>query len=205
MCGIAGFASLEPHTYPDSILDRMTRAIAHRRLSIIDLAAGHQPMTSESGDLWITYNGEVFNQFRGMFSYAIWDRRTRKLFCARDRLGIKPFYYFWNGRELVFASEIKALLEHPIVSAQLEPSLPPEHLAFGYSSSELTLYRGIRKLMPGHTLTLGASGSLERHRRGQLDATDRLWRLLNPHVWGEMFIAGRRAPEEALLGAAAPV
>jgi asparagine synthase (glutamine-hydrolysing) len=216
MCGIAGFVSLDPHPYPDSILDRMSRAIAHRgpddsrvyrdphaalghrRLSIIDLAGGHQPMTSESGDLWIIYNGEVFNhaalrpelerrghvyrthcdtetilhayeeygedsptQFRGMFSYAIWDRRARKLFCARDRLGIKPFYYFWNGREFVFASEIKALLEHPIVSAQLEPSLVAEHLAFGYSSSELTLFRGIRKLMPGHTLTLDASGSLK--------------------------------------------
>lgn len=216
MCGIAGFVSLAPHSYPDSVLTGMTGVIAHRgpddtgvyrdahaalghrRLSIIDVSsAGHQPMTSESGDLWIVYNGEIFNhaeirreklepaghvyqshcdtetilhayeefgaespkQFRGMFAYVIWDRKARRLFCVRDRLGIKPFYYFWNGREFVFGSEIKALLEHPAVSAELEESLLPEHLAFGYSSGELTLYKGIRRLMPGHTLTLETEGA----------------------------------------------
>ena len=212
MCGIAGYICSEPDRYPESVLDRMTRVIAHRgpddsrvyrdphaalghrRLSIIDLSAGHQPMTSESGDLWIVYNGEIFNhatvrqelearghryqthcdtesilhayeeygadcpsKFRGMFSFAIWDRRNRRLFCARDRLGIKPFYYFSSGREFVFASEIKALLEHPAVSRQCEESLIAEHLAFGYTSGEQTLFRGIRKLMPGHTLTLDAA------------------------------------------------
>jgi len=212
MCGIAGYISLEPDRHPESVLDRMTRVIAHRgpddsrvyrdpyaalghrRLSIIDVSSGHQPMTSESGDLWIVYNGEIFNhvavrqeleprghryqthcdtesilhayeeygadcptRFRGMFAFAIWDRRNRRLFCARDRLGIKPFYYFWNGREFVFASEIKALLEHPAVSRQCEDSLIAEHLAFGYTSGEQTLFRGIRKLMPGHTLTLDAT------------------------------------------------
>jgi len=214
MCGIAGFVSLKPHSYPDSVLVRMTEAIAHRgpddtgayrdtfaalghrRLSIIDLsAAGHQPMTSESGDLWAVYNGEIFNHaaireklearghvyhsrtdtetilhayeeygeaspthFRGMFAYVIWDRRKRKLFCVRDRLGIKPFFYFWNGQEFVFGSEIKALLKHPSVSAGLEESLLGEHLAFGYASGERTLFRGIRQLMPGHALTLDADG-----------------------------------------------
>jgi len=197
------------------VLDRMTRSIAHRgpddsrvyrdefaalghrRLSIIDLATGHQPMKSESGGLWIVYNGEIFNhaalrpelerrghvyhsrsdtetilhayeeygadcvtRFRGMFAFAIWDRKARRLFCARDRMGIKPFYYHWDGREFIFASEIKALLEHPSVSARLEDSLLAEHLAFGYASGEKTLFQGIRKLMPGHTLTLEASGSL---------------------------------------------
>ncbi len=171
-------------------------ALGHRRLSIVDLASGHQPMTSESGDLWIVFNGEIFNHaalrettleprghvyqshsdtetilhayeefgadspthFRGMFAYAIWDRWERKLFCVRDRLGIKPFYYFWNGREFIFGSEIKALLQHPLVSAALEDSLLPEHLALGYSSGEKTLYRGIHRLMPGHTLTIETQG-----------------------------------------------
>ena len=206
---------MRPHGRPVSVLERMTNSIAHRgpddsgayfdefaalghrRLSIIDLSLGHQPMTSESGDLWIIYNGEIFNHssirqqleaqghsyqthcdtetilhayeqygaaspthFRGMFAYAIWDRKSRRLFCARDRLGIKPFYYFWNGQEFVFASEIKALLQHPAVSAQLDESLLAEHLAFGYSNSERTLFRGIHKLMPGHTLTLDAKGML---------------------------------------------
>jgi len=215
MCGIAGYVTLEPHRHADSVLDRMTRsithrgpddsgiyrdphaALGHRRLSIIDLTTGQQPMTSESGERWIVYNGEIFNHtalrstleerghryhshsdtetvlhayeehgvdcvqhFRGMFAFAIWDLSTRRLFCARDRMGIKPFYYFWNGREFVFASEIKALLEHPLISAEFENSMLAEHLAFGYSSSDRTLYRGIRKLMPGHTLTLDLSGDL---------------------------------------------
>ena len=67
-----------------------------------------------------------------MFSFAIWDKRARKLFCARDRLGKKPFYYYWDGRLFAFASEIKALLRHPAISPRFEESLLPEYLAFGY-------------------------------------------------------------------------
>src|SRR6185437_9387118 len=97
--------------------------------------------------------------FRGMFAYAIWDREKRRLFCVRDRLGIKPFYYFWNGRTFAFASEMKALLAHPEISAELEESVLPEYLAFGYVSEDRTLFRGIRKLMPGHHLTLDQKSS----------------------------------------------
>jgi asparagine synthase (glutamine-hydrolysing) len=213
MCGIAGYVSVTPAADSEAILKRMTDAIAHRgpddygyyhdayahlghrRLSIIDVAAGHQPMTNETGSHWITYNGEIFNHqeirpgleqaghryqthcdtetilhayeemgpasvelYRGMFAYAIWDREKRRLFCVRDRLGIKPFYYFWDGRIFAFASEIKALLAHPAVSAELEEQVLPEYLAFGYLSEERTLFRGIRKLMPGHHLTLDACG-----------------------------------------------
>ena len=89
-----------------------------------------------------------------MFAFAIWDQNNKRLFCARDRLGIKPFYYFWNGRLFAFASEIKALLEHPDISRRIQRALLPEYLAFGYTSGEETLFAGIRKLMPGHTLTL---------------------------------------------------
>ncbi|MGH9582482.1 MAG: asparagine synthase (glutamine-hydrolyzing), partial [Bryobacteraceae bacterium] len=160
-------------------------------LSIIDLAAGHQPMANESGSLWIVYNGEIYNHaeirprleqaghtysthcdtetilhayeefgpdsiglLRGMFAYAIWDRDRRRLFCVRDRLGIKPLYYYWDRQLFAFASEIKALLAHPSIGAQLEEDVLPEYLAFGYVSEERTLFRGIRKLMPGHHLTL---------------------------------------------------
>lgn len=209
MCGIAGYVSVAPSNEPESLLRRMTDAIAHRgpddsgyyhddfahlghrRLSIIDVAGGHQPMTNESGSLWIIYNGEIFNhaslrpeleqaghqyqtrcdtetilhayeqfgpssvdRFRGMFAYVIWDRERRRLFAVRDRLGIKPFYYFWNGQTFAFGSEIKALLAHPAVSADLEEAVLPEFLGFGYVSEERTLFRGIRKLMPGHHLTL---------------------------------------------------
>jgi asparagine synthase (glutamine-hydrolyzing) len=207
VCGIAGIAdstrsaSLEPliqrmtvilrHRGPDAdgfYVDDVC-ALGHRRLSIVDLATGQQPMCNEDGSLWISYNGEIFNhadlradleaaghryksrsdtetilhayeeygsscvtRFRGMFAFAIWDRKHRRLFCARDRLGIKPFYWWSDGRALVFASEIKALLTHPAIRAELEPSTLPEYLAFGYLSREQTMFRGIRKLMPGHTM-----------------------------------------------------
>jgi len=209
MCGIAGFVTRSPGSPPDSLLARMTdpirhrgpdasgfyrdpyASLGHRRLSIIDVRDGHQPMSSEDGALWITYNGEIFNHanlrpalekaghryrtrcdtetilhayeqygpdclthFRGMFSFAIWDKNTRTLFCARDRLGKKPFYYFWDGRLFAFASEIKALLEHPAISPRFEESLLSEYLTFGYCSGDRTLFTGIRKLMPGHWLRL---------------------------------------------------
>jgi len=103
------------------------------------------------------HGSDCVRQFRGMFSFAIYDASTATLFCARDRLGIKPLYYYFDGQVFVFGSEIKALLEHPAVSARLEPRLIPEYLSFGYLSSEETLFQGIRKLMPGHTLTISAA------------------------------------------------
>ncbi len=210
MCGIAGFVTtaagsggFEPvlggmldairHRGPDDegIYADGQAFLGHRRLSIVDLAGGHQPMSNESGSLWITYNGEIFNhatlrpalenaghryashcdtetilhafeqygadclgRFRGMFAFALWDAAKRTLFCARDRLGIKPVYYFWDGRVFAFASEIKALLRHPAISPAFDDSLLGEYLAFGYASGEGTLFRGIRKLMPGHHLRL---------------------------------------------------
>lgn len=207
MCGIAGFVSLEPPASGVAVLERMTGTIVHRgpdasgffhdgiaflghrRLSIVDLAAGQQPMTNEDGSQIIIFNGEIFNhaavrpeleqaghryrtrsdtetlihgyeqwgveslhRFHGMFAFAIWDQHRKTLFAARDRLGKKPFYYYWDGRTFAFASEIKALLEHPAISAELEEKLLPEYLCFGYQSGEQTLFRGIRKLMPGHYL-----------------------------------------------------
>jgi asparagine synthase (glutamine-hydrolysing) len=209
MCGIAGYVTVEPSPPPRSVLERMTdslrhrgpddsgfyqdayAALGHRRLSIIDVADGHQPMANEDESLRIVYNGEIFNhadlrpaletaghryltrcdtetilhayeqygaacleQLRGMFAFAIWDKRARKLFAARDRLGKKPFYYYWDGRLFAFASEIKALLRHPAISPRFEQNLLPEYLAFGYISEERTLFSGIRKLMPGHCLLL---------------------------------------------------
>ena len=100
------------------------------------------------------YGPDCVTRFRGMFSFAIWDKNTRTLFCARDRLGKKPFYYYWDGRLFAFASEIKALLEHPAISPRFEESLLSEYLNFGYCSGEQTLFSGIRKLMPGHWLRL---------------------------------------------------
>jgi asparagine synthase (glutamine-hydrolysing) len=103
---------------------------------------------------WEEYGADCVCHLRGMFAFAIWDRRRRTLFCARDRLGIKPFYYWRNGTAFVFASEIKALLEYPAIAATLNRDMVSEYLAFGYTSGEETLFAGIRKLMPGHTLAV---------------------------------------------------
>ena len=104
-----------------------------------------------------THGPDCVRQFRGMFSFALYDERSGTLFCARDRLGIKPLYYYFDGDTFVFGSEIKALLQHPAVSAKLNSQLIPEYLSFGYLSGEETLFQGIRKLMPGHTLTISAA------------------------------------------------
>jgi asparagine synthase (glutamine-hydrolysing) len=218
MCGIAGFLNTDGSPADERIVRRMTDIIAHRgpdgtgayvrggvalghrRLSIIDLATGGQPMSNENDTAWVTYNGEIFNhadirpeleaaghrykshcdtetiihayeqwgdqsvtRYRGMFAYAIWDQNKRQLFCVRDRLGIKPFYYYWDGRLFAFASEIKALLQHPDISVQFNDALLPEYLAFGYASGDETMFSGIRKLMPGHTMavTCGPTPSIE--------------------------------------------
>jgi asparagine synthase (glutamine-hydrolysing) len=212
MCGITGFVTTAPEDGSVGILGRMADAIRHRgpddfgfyhdpfahlgqrRLSIVDIAGGHQPMSNETGSLWIAFNGEIYNHaalrpaleqaghryrsrsdtetvlhayeehaadclhlFQGMFAFAIWDTQRQQLFCARDRLGIKPFYYYWDGRLFAFASEIKALLEHPSISPALEENSWPEALSFGYVSGDRTLFRNIRKLMPGHRMLLDAA------------------------------------------------
>ncbi len=217
MCGISGFVKVQSAAGSRSDLIRMMDQIkhrgpdgqgiyedgkaflGHRRLSIIDVSGGHQPMSNETASLWITFNGEIFNhadirshlqsaghkyvsrcdtetiihafeefgascveKFRGMFSFAVWDSEREQLFCARDRLGIKPFYYFFNGKVFVFASEIKALFEHPEVSAEFNELVLSEYLSFGYLAGEQTFFKGIKKLMPGHTLQLNAkTGSLD--------------------------------------------
>ena len=176
--------------------------LAMRRLSIIDVLSGHQPLANENQDVWIVFNGEIYNHvelraalearghryrthsdtetivhlyeeygrdcvkhLRGMFAFAIWDRRKRVLFAARDRLGIKPFYYRWDGRAFLFGSEIKAILAYPGVVAEFNPGTLSEYLAFGYITGAETMFAGIRKLMPGHILELGEQGEprIERY------------------------------------------
>jgi asparagine synthase (glutamine-hydrolysing) len=216
MCGIAGVVEADRSARVDEdILRRMCAAMVHRgpddegvytagrvglgmrRLSIIDVAAGHQPISNEDGTIWIVFNGEIYNHgalreqlmarghrystqcdtetivhlyeeygrdcvqhLRGMFAFAIWDTRKRSLFIARDRLGIKPLYYRVTPESFLFGSEIKVVLAHPGVRAEFYREGLPEYLAFGYLSGDETFYRGIRKLMPGHTLELEENGTL---------------------------------------------
>jgi len=107
----------------------------------------------EQGREWV-------RALRGMFAFALWDARTRRLFAARDRFGIKPFYYFQDRNQFLFGSEIKALLACPEIRACLNENSLPEHLAYGYLSGPETLFEGIRKLPPGHTLELEENGEL---------------------------------------------
>src|SRR5881227_789552 len=179
--------------------------LGHRRLSIVDVAAGHQPMTNEDESLHITYNGEIYNhadfraslearghvyrthcdtetilhlyeeegercveRLRGMFAFAVWDRTHNRLFLARDRLGIKPLYYACTDRELLFGSEIKAILAAGSIRAEFNEAVLPEFLATRFVAGEETFFRGIRKLLPGRTLSWSlADGFRER----------RYWRL----------------------------
>ena len=170
-------------------------ALAHRRLSIVDLAGGHQPLANEDETIWVTYNGEIYNhasvrpqleaaghryrtrsdtetivhayehwgddcveRFRGMFAFALWDAPSRRLLLVRDRLGVKPLYWTRvpgnadRGERLLFASEIKAILESGLVPARPNEGVLSEVLATRYTSGPETMFQGIYKLLPGHRL-----------------------------------------------------
>src|SRR5918999_5848782 len=209
MCGIAGIVASDrldaddgaravrmrdviAHRGPDDaglFMDERA-ALGHRRLSIVDLAAGHQPLANEDETIWIVFNGEIYNhadvrreleaaghryrtrsdtetivhayeqwgnacveRLRGMFAFAIWDARRRRLLLARDRLGIKPLYWTLAGSRLLFGSEIKAILQSGLVRAEADESKLPEQLSTRYLSGSQTLFKGINRLLPGHTLT----------------------------------------------------
>jgi asparagine synthase (glutamine-hydrolysing) len=216
MCGICGVFHLDREQHVQgNALALMSASLVHRgpddagffvdqnvglatrRLSIIDVSTGHQPIFNEDETLAIVYNGEIYNHremrsglesrghryrsksdtetiihlyeehgpncvqhLRGMFAFAIWGRRSRALFLARDRLGIKPLYYRYYDNTLIFASEIKAILACPGVKAEFNQSKLAEYMAFGYIAGEETMFAGIRKLLPGHTLQLNENGEL---------------------------------------------
>jgi asparagine synthase (glutamine-hydrolysing) len=169
---------------------------AHRRLEIIDLSTGAQPMRDESGN-WITYNGEIYNyielrkelgesqfrttsdtevvlrayrkwgarcveQLRGMFAFAIWDEADGRLFCARDRFGVKPLYYSIVDRTFICASEAKALLPF-LPEIETDMNALKDYLAFQFCLDGKTLFRDVRELLPGHTLTV-KNGSVRTER-----------------------------------------
>ena len=221
MCGIAGiFDVRERRPIDEALLVGMRDSIrhrgpdgegihiepgvglAHRRLSIIDVAGGRQPLYNEDGSVVLVYNGEIYNyrglvdelrsrghvfrthcdtevvvhaweewgeasveRFNGMFAYALWDRNRGKGFLARDRLGIKPLYYaeLADG-QVLFGSELKALLAHPGLARDIDPAAVEEFFAYGYVAEPRSIFRGVHKLSPGHTLTIEASRPLEQRR-----------------------------------------
>ena len=208
MCGIVGFTAeyLDPasarqtakamaelirHRGPDGegYYADTRAALGHRRLSIIDVNGGGQPMFNEDGTLVVVFNGEIYNykplraelrrlghtfatdsdtevllhgyeawgaalprHLRGMFAFALWDRAAGTLFCARDLFGIKPLYYYQKGACLLFASEIKAFLDHPSFAKRLNTAQLPLYLSCQYSPGRDTFFAGVQKLLPGHFL-----------------------------------------------------
>jgi asparagine synthase (glutamine-hydrolysing) len=208
MCGIAGFAFTDPHHPVDrELLDRMTGALrhrgpdadgshfgpgvgmGHRRLSIIDLATGDQPIYNETRTVSIVFNGEIYNfpelarelearghtfatrsdtetivhayeafglefvkRLRGMFAFALWDEPNRRLVLARDRAGKKPLYYHADGERLVFASEIKALLQDSSIKRRISAEGLSDYFTFGAIPAPGTVFQDIQQVPPGHIL-----------------------------------------------------
>lgn len=211
MCGIVGIFAL--HGNPEIDLELLARmnqrqyhrgpdgggmhledgiALGHRRLAIVDLVSGQQPLFNEDGSVVVVFNGMIYNfqalmieltalghtfrsrcdtevivhaweqwgpacvtRLRGMFAFALWDRQQQQLFMARDRLGIKPLFYtlLADGR-LLFGSELKALLADPALPRTLDPIAVENYFAYGYVPEPGTIFQGVHKLNPGHTLLL---------------------------------------------------
>ncbi|MCA1645781.1 MAG: asparagine synthase (glutamine-hydrolyzing), partial [Chloroflexi bacterium] len=243
MCGICGVLNFGSTATPvdEPMLRRMADTMHHRgpdadgyfvapdhqigfgfrRLSIVDLSTGDQPMSNEDDSIWLVFNGEIYNhadhrpglearghQFRsrcdaevilhlyeeygpdcvdhlrGMFAFAIWDSRRRRLLLARDRIGVKPLYFAALPRTVVFGSEIKALLGHPALTPRLDEQALSLYLTFAATPAPSTLFAGIEKLPPGHRLLVDAKTgrrSLERYWQPLPDPAE---------------LRVRRAPEE---------
>lgn len=222
MCGIYGEVILSGADRPqEPVVRRMGAAIVHRgpdddglyldervalglrRLSIIDIASGHQPIENEDGSVIVVCNGEIYNyrelrdelraaghhfrtgsdvevlvhlyeahgdafvtRLRGMFGFALWDRRRQRFLLGRDRLGIKPVYYAQAGRRLAFASESKAILSRPDYSPALDDMALRQFLTLGYVPAPFSMFAGVRKLLPGSMLVI-EEGRIEERRYWQ--------------------------------------
>src|SRR6516225_2381242 len=210
MCGICGIVNFNATDPVDrQLVERMTFAqvhrgpdddgyfvennvgLGHRRLSIIDLSGGKQPIFNEDGSVVVVFNGEIYNfadltadligrghqfktrsdtetivhayeeygvncmkDFRGMFAFAIWDRKQKRLLLVRDRVGIKPIYYYQGKDFFIFASEIKSILKHPRVPREVDREALDMYLALRYVPGPRTAFKNIFKLQPGHWLTV---------------------------------------------------
>lgn len=230
MCGIAGYFGKPATAGPPALLERMIGAIAHRgpdgqgcfaddevglghaRLSIIDLAGGHQPMSNADRTVWVSFNGEIFNYvelrrdliargrhfatrsdtevilhlyaetgadcvdaLNGDFAFALWDGRRKRLMLARDRMGVRPVYYAQRGKSLFFASEVKALLEVPEISAELDPIALDQIFTFWFPLAPRTPFKDICELPPAHVLMADRHGVVVRP----------YWRLDYPRIGEE--------------------
>jgi len=174
--------------------------LAHKRLSILDLSTrGHQPMSDSEGNIWITYNGEIYNfeeiktllfnkgyrfksntdtevviyaykewgikeslkRFNGMFAFSLWDSSKKTLFLARDRIGIKPLYYYAKDGNFAFGSELKALLKYPYFEKEIDPETILLFLLLQYIAAPKTIFKNCYKLLPGHYLSINKNSEIQ--------------------------------------------
>ena len=210
MCGICGIVNFDKNCGVDErILTKMMDVITHRgpddgglyiknnvglgfrRLSIIDLSTGHQPIPNEDKTIWINHNGEIYNfkelkedllekghkfrtnsdsevvlhlyeeygsncinMLRGMFGIIIFDQNKNEILIARDRLGIKPIYYYIDDKKLLYGSELKSITAHPEMINKLDYAALDSFFAFGYIAEDLSIYEKVKKLLPGHLLRM---------------------------------------------------
>lgn len=229
MCGIAGTYHSDGSSADRELVERMTRSIAHRgpdgagfhfdrevglghrRLSIIDLEGGSQPIFNEDDSIAVVFNGEIYNyielrqeleqaghrfrthsdtevivhgyeqwgtacvgRFNGMFSFALWDSNRRRLFLARDHLGVKPLYYTRTSGRLAFASEVKSLLADPSLPRGVDTQALGELFTFRFVPAPRTLFHGISKLPAGHFLLA----------EGERVSIERFWNFIPRHLSG---------------------
>ncbi len=228
MCGFAGFFNTSAVSDREAVIHAMADRIVHRgpddahyyvdedislgfrRLSIIDLAGGRQPILNENGTKALLFNGEIYNyqalredlidkghsfttkadsevilhgyeeygkeilqKLRGMFAFVIWDKAEKKLFGARDIFGIKPFYYYKDGKEFLFGSEIKSFLSHPGFQKELREEKIPEYLSYEYLPDEETIFKNVYKLPGAHCFTYqNGEMQIERYYRIQYRAEE---------------------------------
>ena len=224
MCGIVGLGGPLDASAVSAALEKMNRAITHRgpddegawaedgfgfgmkRLAIIDLVTGHQPMWDVDSEVGLVFNGEIYNykdlrremekrglqfftasdtevvlkslrhqgpsaihSWNGMFAAAFWNKRTKKLLLIRDRLGVKPLYYYWDGRIFLFASEIKAILNSGLIQPRLNVQAVWDYLTFRYIPGPETIWEKIWKLPPAHLLSWSPNNNPEISRYWQTD------------------------------------
>ena len=213
MCGIAGIINFKVSSLNSEPIRKMTDSIAHRgpddsgyfydnnvafgfrRLSILDIKHGNQPMQTSDGRYVVVYNGEIYNfkelrkqliqkgfkfktecdtevllhafqqwgvdcvsKLNGMFAFAVYDKLKKKVFFGRDRLGIKPLYYALVGDNLLFGSEMKTILQHPSFRRSANLEAISSYLTFRYPQGENPVFKGIKRLMPGHTMAFSSDG-----------------------------------------------
>ena len=220
MCGVTGFVDFEARASPSALNGMMGEIIYRgpdsageylspgknaylgiRRLSIIDLKTGDQPIKNEDGSVIVTYNGEIYNYLslkkqllkkghkfktksdtevlahlyeeyadalskylNGMFAFAIWDEKNQRLILSRDRVGIKPLYYYQSGGLLIYGSEVKTILNHPSYKKAINEEAVLLYGYYGFIPGEYSAFRGIKKLLPGHSATFSKQGfSIKRY------------------------------------------